>query len=99
MTFDPGYNAEGEIIGISFNAYDITERKLNEQQILAKNHSLKQIAQIQSHELRRPVASILGFMEIFKDNDYKATPDELKMMGIATEELDDKIRDIVNHTQ
>jgi len=98
ITFDPGYNAEGEIIGISFNAYDITERILHEQQIVDQNNSLKNIAHIQSHELRRPVASILGFMEIFKSNGYQASSDELMLMEYATKELDDRIRNIVDFT-
>jgi hypothetical protein len=99
VTFEPGYNSEGEIIGISFNASDITERKLHEQQIIDQNASLKSIAHIQSHELRRPVASILGFMEIFKASDYQTTPEDMKVMEGATRELDDKIRDIVNFTE
>jgi signal transduction histidine kinase len=98
VTFEPGYNQEGEIIGISYNAYDITERKLHEQQIMAQNNSLKNIAHIQSHELRRPVASILGLMELFKSNNYQATKEELLMMEYAAKELDDKIRNIVTFT-
>jgi hypothetical protein len=99
ITFEPCYDADSEIIGISFNAYDITERKLNEKKIVAQNESLRNIAQIQSHELRRPVASILGFMEIFKENNYQASQDELLLMEYATKELDDRIRNIVNFTE
>lgn len=99
ITFEPGFNNEGETIGISFNAYDITERKLQEKQILDQNESLKNIAHIQSHELRKPVASILGLMEIFKGNGYQSTTEELKILESATKELDDKIRDIVKFTQ
>jgi PAS domain S-box-containing protein len=96
VTFEAAYNPEHEIIGMSYNATDITQRKLNERQILEQNESLKQIAYMQSHELRRPVASILGLMELFKENDYQATVEELKLMQQATEELDAKIRTIVN---
>lgn len=98
-TFDPGYSAEGEIIGISFNAYDITERILHEKQIIDQNNSLRKIADIQSHGLRRPVASILGFMEIFKSNGYVASYDELLLMETATKELDERIRNIVDYTE
>jgi hypothetical protein len=99
IVFDPGYNDEGEIIGISYNAYDITERILHEQQIVDQNNSLKNIAHIQSHDLRRPVASILGFMEIFKSNSYQASQDELQLLEHATKELDERIRNIVNYTE
>jgi PAS domain S-box-containing protein len=95
VTFEPGYNSAGEIVGISYNATDITERKQNEKRILEQNSSLSTIAHIQSHELRRPVASILGFMHLFKYVGYKATKDELVMMEKAVNELDDKIKEIV----
>jgi PAS domain S-box-containing protein len=98
VAFEPGFNPEGEIIGISYNATDVTERKLHEEQLLARNESLRKIAYIQSHEVRRPVASILGLMELFRLNDYETTVGELKMMEQATLELDQKIRDIVNYT-
>jgi len=95
VTFEPGYNAAGEIVGISYNAMDITERKRHERKILDQNSSLKTIAHIQSHELRRPVASIMGLMGIFKHEGYQATPEELMMMERAVEELDNKVREIV----
>ncbi|WCT14767.1 PAS domain S-box protein [Mucilaginibacter jinjuensis] len=95
VTFEPGYNNAGEIVGISYNATDITERKHNEKKILEQNSSLSTIAHIQSHELRRPVASILGFMHLFKYVGYKATKHELVMMEKAVNELDDKIKEIV----
>lgn len=96
VTFEPGYNSAGEIVGISYNATDITERKHNEKRILEQNSSLSTIAHIQSHELRRPVASILGFMHLFKYGGYKATRYELEMMEKAVNELDDKIKEIVD---
>jgi PAS domain S-box-containing protein len=98
VTMEPCYGPEGEIIAISYNAYDITERKLHEQQIIAQNNSLKQIAHIQSHELRKPVASILVFMELFRTNGYQVTTEELMMMELAAKELDEKIKNIVKFT-
>jgi len=99
VVMEPRYNAEGDIIGVSYNATDITERKLQQQQIREQNRNLVQIAHIQSHELRKPVASILGLMEIFKSNDYLTTQEEIMMLGRAAQELDDKIRSIVSLTQ
>jgi len=98
LVFDPAYNPDGEIVGVSYNATDITERKVHEQEILDKNHSLQQIAHIQSHEFRKPVASILGLVNIFKAEGYKATREELMMLERAAAELDHKIRAIVNLT-
>ncbi|SDF77993.1 PAS domain S-box-containing protein [Mucilaginibacter pineti] len=98
ITVDPGYDTDGNIISVSFNATDITERKLHEQHILAQNESLKSIAYIQSHELRRPVASILGLANIMGAHDYMFNKEDVEMLGRAASELDAKIRTIVGYS-
>jgi len=40
--------------------------KRQEEQISTQNEALTRIAIIQSHELRRPVASLLGIMDLMK---------------------------------
>ncbi|WP_170113646.1 GAF domain-containing protein [Mucilaginibacter yixingensis] len=96
VAFEPGFDAEGKIIGISYNATDITARKVNEEKILAQNSSLRQIAHMQSHELRKPVATILGLMEVLKLDHSPEMTEEMYMLEETTRELDDKIRMIVN---
>ncbi|MBK0378892.1 GAF domain-containing protein [Mucilaginibacter segetis] len=98
VIFEPQYDQQRNIIGVSYNATDITEQKQYEQQILAQNESLKKIAYVQSHELRRPVASIMGLMEIIKNENYKPAREELMMMEKAVQELDERIRNIVSMT-
>lgn len=95
MTFEPARNSLNEIIGVSFNATDITSRMLEKQRVIDQNKALAKIAFVQSHELRRPVASILGFMEILKADDYSADRSVMLMMERAVNELDQKIREIV----
>jgi len=97
--YAPAFDADGKIIGVSYNAINISDLKLKEQQSIAKDESLKAIAFIQSHEIRRPVSSIIGLMNIFKASDYQSTREELMMLERAVLELDEKIRLIVNHTQ
>jgi light-regulated signal transduction histidine kinase (bacteriophytochrome) len=97
--YAPALDAEGEIIGVSYNAINISDLKLKEQQSMAKDESLKAIAFIQSHEIRRPVSSIIGLMNLFKAQDYQSTREELMMLECAVLELDDKIRLIVNYTE
>jgi light-regulated signal transduction histidine kinase (bacteriophytochrome) len=65
----------------------------------AKDASLKAIAFIQSHELRRPVSSILGLMSLFKEDDYRASKEDMMMLEQAVMELDGTIRKTVNHTR
>jgi signal transduction histidine kinase len=99
VTFEPACNPQGEIIGASYNTIDITERKHNEKQIMTQNESLFNIAYIQSHEFRRPVASILGLMNLFKLNGYRATREALIIMEKTAKELCNKIGTIVNFAE
>jgi PAS domain S-box-containing protein len=98
IKFEPAFDNDGKIIGVSVNSTDITKKVQNEQTVLAQSESLKEIAFIQSHELRRPVASILGLMDILKMDGHVQAIEELQLMGKAVEELDEKIRLVVNYT-
>ncbi len=80
---------------------DVTERKKQQDQILEQNKALQEIAWQQSHEVRRPVANILGLCNLLRD--YKDEPEEirdkyLEYMLKATQELDDIIHKIVKET-
>jgi PAS domain S-box-containing protein len=94
----PVYDSENNIVGISDNVKDITARKENELKILKQNETLQQIAWQQSHEVRRPVANILGMYNLLKD-DQTATEEEkqkyLDYLLQATKELDKIIHKIV----
>ncbi|MDO3624695.1 PAS domain S-box protein [Mucilaginibacter sp. BT774] len=68
---------------------------------LRKQHErLTEIALINSHEIRKPIASILGLMQLFKDIKDQ-TPDEqlLQHLESATQELDEVIKRIINKTE
>jgi PAS domain-containing protein len=93
----PIRNNEGGIIGVALNSVDITKRKQQEKQISIQTEALTRIAIIQSHELRRPVASLLGLMHLMKleqvDFGY------FNIMEITVKELDEKIRIIVEDSE
>ncbi|WP_291724901.1 PAS domain-containing protein [Bernardetia sp.] len=55
-----------EIESFVLMVIDITERKQKEIKIQEQNERLKEIAWQQSHEVRRPVATILGLMNLIK---------------------------------
>lgn len=63
-----------------------------------RNESLKSIAHMQSHDIRQPLTSILGLLDIIKGNDYKTNKEQLMMMEQAANELDNKIHSIVEQT-
>jgi PAS domain S-box-containing protein len=82
---------------------DISKRKAIEQQkeklathILQRNKDLEQFAYIVSHNLRAPVANIIGFAEIFNDSSYSAEEKEVfaEHLTSSANKLDDVIKDL-----
>jgi PAS domain S-box-containing protein len=82
---------------IAFMA-DITARKAQEEILKQQHEALKEIARIQSHEVRGPVASIMGLVSIMREPNYQLTGHELLLMETAAYELDERIRKIVDAT-
>ncbi len=97
VKFEPSFGADGEIIGVTINSTDITRKVQQEEMVAAQENSLREIALIQSHELRRPVASILGLMSLLKLDGHAESIPELQLMERAVSELDEKIKLIVNY--
>ncbi|WP_375559908.1 PAS domain-containing protein [Bernardetia sp. OM2101] len=59
---DENNNTESFVLAVT----DITDQKQKEIRIQKQNERLKEIAWQQSHEVRRPVATILGLMNLIK---------------------------------
>ena len=78
----------------------LIESKKNETYIREQNSRLHAIANISSHELRRPVATILGLVNLFdKHNEMNPLNNEIiDYLYISTRELDKVIHDIVEQT-
>lgn len=66
LNFNPVYGADGDVIGVNCFVKDITRNKMNDDLIRAQNASLRKIAWMQSHKMRRPVANLLGIIELMK---------------------------------
>lgn len=79
---------------------DITDKKKDRQEILAQNQRLREIAQISSHETRKPLASILGLVNLFdKENMNNPLNKEIvQYLEITANELDTVIHNIVKKT-
>jgi PAS domain S-box-containing protein len=88
LSYEPAWDSEGKILGVSYNAVDISEKVANEYKILEQYNSLKEIAYIQSHEFRKPVMNIIGLINIFAAEDYNSTREELIMLEHAVRELE-----------
>ena len=98
--YSPMYNGEDkeEIIGLTVFVTDITERMKNEARVTLQNEKLRAIAWQQSHEVRRPVASILGLINLIQQEKSHERAWELyfEYLYKSTEELDNIIRRIVS---
>ncbi len=68
-------------------------------QIERQNKALVEIAFTQSHEFRGPLSTVLGFMNIIRDNEYEDAKDYLLLMEEAVKKLDEKIHYVVRSTQ
>lgn len=98
IVYAPALDEENNIIGVTFNAADITERKVNEEKIKLQNQRLSKISHIQSHEYRAPVSAILGIMSLIKEDNYEPNKEYLQLLDQAVTQLDEKINSVVNYT-
>lgn len=104
-------NGEEIIVGIRTNkifykgneakvalVIDITERVNHIRAIEAQNKKLKEIAWTQSHEVRAPLARIMGLVALLKAEDVSVVEKEqiLNYLMVSANELDTVIGKIVN---
>jgi PAS domain S-box-containing protein len=100
ISFNPIYKVKGDITGVGCFARNITALLETEKAIIDQNERLRHIASLTSHELRRPVASMLGLINIidrvnFLNPDNKEIIEHLLTVG---KEIDEVIRLIVDKT-
>ena len=63
--------------------------------IQQQNTQLREIAQMQSHEFRGPLSSVLALMNLIKTENYTMNKDYFNMMESAVNKLDEKICGVV----
>lgn len=95
ILFDESENAV-RIIG---SIQDITEQVKHETAMQQQNLRLREISWIQSHEVRAPLARIMGLVNLL--DDVEASPEVkemLKHLSNSSEELDNVISNILKRT-
>ncbi|MGN6181691.1 MAG: PAS domain S-box protein [Mucilaginibacter sp.] len=99
------FNRKEENIGFILTLKDITDKKLAEMErekmtadLVKRNADLEQFTYIISHNLRAPVANIIGLSAMLGDMEVKHTEDAdtLKALNVSVNKLDDVIIDL-NH--
>jgi signal transduction histidine kinase len=77
---------------------DITDDVLVQEKIRMQNKALRDIAFIQSHEVRKPLANILGMIDILHTSGEIKDLELFDHLVESARELDQQIREIVNKT-
>lgn len=81
-------------------AVDITDHKAAEQKITAHNHKIKELTFLQSHEVRRPLANMLGLMELIKQDINNISDEKIKntlhYIQKSAIELDIELRKVID---
>lgn len=99
IEYDPVYE-EDSLIGVAILMTDVTEIKMAAQKIENQNSALREIAFLQSHRVRRPLANILGLIHVFNQEDLSDPFNKtvLEKLLFSTHELDEVVRSIVDRT-
>ncbi|WP_413670349.1 PAS domain S-box protein [Mucilaginibacter sp. Mucisp86] len=100
VSFNPIYTAAGDIIGAGCFGHNITERLKIQKELVSQNDRLRNIASLSSHELRRPVASMLGLIGLMDHEDFY-NPENKEIIAhlfTVSAEIDTAIRLVVDST-
>ncbi len=88
--------------GLSIYFKNITEQKKHIRKIKIQNEQLKEIAYIQSHEVRAPLARIMGLVALLQEEGPDAQKEMHRVLtdiANSAKELDGLIRKIVKKTE
>lgn len=97
VSINPVRDEHGVVLGIGCIGRDITDRKRSENLIRSQYDRLRKIAWYQSHEVRGPVASILGLVHLFDPTNPTSdfNVDILHHLHKTAQQLDSAVRSIV----
>lgn len=97
ISFYPIRDAHGEVSSIGCFGKDITDRTEKEMKIKQQNEQLLEIAWIESHKLRAPLANMLGLIELLNLQPPGEEQQELReKLNLSCQELDAIIHEIVH---
>ncbi len=97
----PIRNNDDVIIGLMVAVYDVTDIKKYTSAIEEQNKRFREIAWLQSHIVRAPLARIMGIVNLLTENnlDTEEHTQFLKHLLSSADELDTIIKDITHKTQ
>ncbi|HEY8402806.1 MAG TPA: PAS domain S-box protein [Cytophagaceae bacterium] len=100
ISFNPIYNEENIVTGVSVLGRDITRRKIAENDIIRTNFELDSFVYRASHDLRAPLRSVLGLINLVKTESDVAQRDYyLHLVDKSVNKLDTFISDLTNFSR
>ncbi|MDJ1503197.1 CHASE3 domain-containing protein [Xanthocytophaga agilis] len=107
LTIEPTFDKNQKIKGITCAGYDITDQKKTEdvlrhtlKELKKRNHELDNYVYKVSHDLRAPLVSILGLINLTKMDDNPDTlRNYLSLIENRVSKLDDFIKSVLNHSR
>lgn len=100
VSFCPVFDEQKKVYAVSCYARDITEQRKHLLKIEEQNSVLREIAFIESHKIRGPVATILGLGQLFDVGNPSDPVNKEVVDGIISvaNDLDNIIRQVVKKT-
>ena len=100
ISYNPIYDSENNVSGVSVFARDITQRKNNEATIVQTNFELDSFVYRASHDLRAPLKSILGLVNIINNQANETDKvNYLRLIEKSAIKLDNFISDLINFSR
>jgi PAS domain S-box-containing protein len=100
ISYNPIYSDEGTISGVSVFGRDITERKNAENDIIRTNFELDSFVYRASHDLRAPLRSVLGLINLVKTEMEESERNSyLNLVEKSVNKLDTFISDLTNFSR
>ena len=103
VSMSPISNNQKEIVGMMLAISDITEMKKYTNAIEEQNKNLLEIAWLQSHIVRAPLARMMGIINLLQNHDLNNKNTEyaeyLMHLSTSVDELDTIIKEITNKTE
>ncbi len=100
-SFNPIYDCEKKIIGITIFARDVTQSKKYEKEILQTNYELDSFVYRSSHDLRAPLRSVLGIVDLLSNtkNAEKDIKEYVPLIVRSINKLDSFIADMADFSR
>ncbi|MCC5921236.1 MAG: PAS domain-containing protein [Cyclobacteriaceae bacterium] len=97
--YRPALDDEGNTIGVTFSAIDVTQHKQYELELKNRARLLEDISLRQSHQVRGPLATMLGLIYIREQEEDEVLKEEYyHEMVKKAYEMDEMIKQIVEQT-